>query len=72
MAIDWLEAQAAAEQMKVAAVRVIQITRAVNEHNVAGRPLHADTLAALKSVDGPIARTAANDAWDALSAAMTP
>ena len=72
MAIDWIEVEAKARGMKMAAVRIIEVTNAVNTGTIAGRELHADTLAALKTIDGPIVRDAARDAWDDLNAAMTP
>jgi hypothetical protein len=71
MAINWLDVEAKARTMKAASVRVIEVTSAVNTNKIAGRSLHADTLAALKTVDGPAARTEAQDAWDDLNAAMT-
>ncbi len=72
MAIDWIDVEEKARVMKAASVRVISITKAVNAGTVAGRTLHSDTITALKTVDGPIARTAAQDAWNDLKAAMTP
>ena len=72
MAIDWIDVEEKARVMKAATVRVIEVTHAVNEGTVAGRELHADTIASLKTVDGPAARTAAQDAWNDLKAAMTP
>lgn len=70
MAIDWLDIEARARAMKVATVRVIEVSSAVNTNKIAGRPLHADTLAALKTVDGPVVRTEALNAWNDLNAAM--
>lgn len=72
MAIDWVDVEIKAREMRTASVRIIEITNAVNTGKVAGRDLHADTLRDLKTVDGPVARTEAQNAWDDLSAAMTP
>ena len=72
MAIDWEDVEAKARGMKMAAVRIIEVTSAVNTGTVAGRELHADTLTALKTIDGPVVRDVARDAWDDLNAAMTP
>ena len=72
MAIDWIEAEAKFREMKAASVRGIELTHAVNTGLIAGRELHADTLTALKTVDGPVVRDSARDAWDDLNAAMTP
>jgi hypothetical protein len=71
MAIDWVDAEAKFRAMKIASARGIELTHAVNTGAVAGQPLHADTLVALKTVKGPIVRTAAQDAWNDLNAAMT-
>ncbi len=72
MAIDWRDAEAKARVTKRAIVQVMKLTHAVNTGAIEGRPLHADTLADLKTVDGPAARAEARAAWDDLDAAMTP
>ena len=72
MPVDWKDIEEKAHAMKTASVRIIQITSAINTGTIAGRALHADTLTGLKTVDGPAARTEAQDAWGNLNAAMTP
>lgn len=70
MAIDWPDVEAKARAMKVATVRVIEVTSAVNANEIAGRPLHADTLHDLQTIDGPVVRAEALHAWNDLNAAM--
>ena len=72
MAIDWVDVEEKARAMKIAAARVIELTHAVNTGSIANQPLHADTVAALKTVKGPLVRAATNHACDDLNAAMTP
>lgn len=69
---DWLDVHTKAADAKDAAVRIMEITAAVLNPEVAGRELHPDTLNKLKTVDGPLARTAFQNASAALNAAMTP
>lgn len=72
MAIDWIDVEEKARVMKAAAAGVIELTHAVNAGSIAGQPFHSDTLTALKTVKGPAVRTAAQNAWNDLNAAMTP
>lgn len=68
---DWKDVEAKARVMKAASVEVIKVASAINRGSIAGRPLHPDTLAGLKTVDAPAARDAALIAWNDLKAAAT-
>lgn len=73
MAIDWEDAELKATAMRIATVNVITLIKQVRTGKTAsGRALHADTISDLKTVDGPAVRTAAQNAWNDLNAAMTP
>lgn len=72
MAINFEDIATKAATMKAAAAKVKALAEAINTGTIAGVALHADTLNTLRTVEGPAARTEANDAWDALNAAMTP
>ncbi len=72
MAIDWLDVHTKAAAVKNASVRILEITAAVMEPEIAGREIHPDTLNSLKTTDSVAARAAARAAWDELDAAMTP
>lgn len=72
MAIDWEDLEVKFRIMKAVSARGIELTHAVNTGVIAGENLHADTINALKTVQGPLVRTATRDASDDLDAAMTP
>ena len=74
MAIDFEEVADKAKAMIVASKVVLNLAETIERGTelATGEPLAATTITSLKTVKGPAARTAANDAWNALDTAMTP
>lgn len=74
MAIDFQEVVDRANNLIDAAivVRGLAATAERGTEKETGEPLATVTIQSIKTVKGPAARTAAQSAWDALNAAMTP
>ena len=69
----WIEVEAKAREVKMAAVDVINFAHKINTGTVVkGRALHASTMASLKTEDIPEALGALQDAVNNLNEARMP